>query len=331
MKERIVFIDLLRGIAAALMILGHSFIEYPVNISSVAWCAGMRHFIYTFHMELFFLLAGIVYRCSKYSTFIKGKTQRILVPYAFFGIFTLLVKIVGGSFVNGEVSLGEGLLKFLISGGEYWFLYVMFLILAIYPLIDKALNRAWMKLLLMCVLMMVHTFVELPNILCLSALVKYLPYFLIGHCLAEFVKNRDADKVTWHKMLGGVISVVLFIVSEIMLTYFGEIVFLEYIRALSVIYVFYCIVLLLISAAERVHFLCIIMDFLKLCSKYSLQLYLFNGYILVVLRVLLCSIMGIESPIIIVCIIWVGNLLITLTACKWIIPRIPIVRRLCGL
>ena len=55
-RTRIEEIDILRGIAAVLMILGHSFIEYPVDISTVSWCHALGHFIYTFHMELFFLL-----------------------------------------------------------------------------------------------------------------------------------------------------------------------------------------------------------------------------------------------------------------------------------
>ena len=53
-------VDILRGIAAVLMVLGHSFIVYPINISEVPWCAAVSHFIYTFHMELFFILAGVV-------------------------------------------------------------------------------------------------------------------------------------------------------------------------------------------------------------------------------------------------------------------------------
>ena len=61
-------VDILRGIAAVLMILGHSFIVYPVNIASVPWCTAIGHFIYTFHMELFFILAGYVYYLDRERT-----------------------------------------------------------------------------------------------------------------------------------------------------------------------------------------------------------------------------------------------------------------------
>ena len=52
--ERVKEIDYLRGIAAILMILGHSFIVYPIDISEGACCKAIQHWIYTFHMELFF-------------------------------------------------------------------------------------------------------------------------------------------------------------------------------------------------------------------------------------------------------------------------------------
>lgn len=48
-------VDVLRGGVEVLMVLGHSFIVYPVNIADVPWCEAMGRFIYTFHME--FLLS----------------------------------------------------------------------------------------------------------------------------------------------------------------------------------------------------------------------------------------------------------------------------------
>lgn len=75
-KTRNVQMDILRGIAVALMILGHSFIVYPTDISYVRWCAAVQHFIYTFHMDLFFLISGNCYHCVSYLLYIKKKAQR---------------------------------------------------------------------------------------------------------------------------------------------------------------------------------------------------------------------------------------------------------------
>lgn len=126
-------IDYLRGIAAILMILGHSFIVHPVDISQIPWCDKLGEFIYQFHMELFFILAGWVYQCTDYKSFIKKKINRLAVPYFVFGAGALILRAVGGSLINGVEPLHEGIFQLLFSGGGYWFLYVLLIIFAIYP------------------------------------------------------------------------------------------------------------------------------------------------------------------------------------------------------
>lgn len=110
-------VDLLRGIAAVLMVLGHSFIVYPVNISEVHWCAAIRHFIYTFHMELFFILSGFVYCCTNYKDFLRRKVERIAIPYFVFGIGAMVLRAFGGTTINGIEPINEGMKKLFFAGG----------------------------------------------------------------------------------------------------------------------------------------------------------------------------------------------------------------------
>ena len=125
-------IDILRGFAAICMILGHSILRYPIDLTCIPWCSVLEHWIFTFHMELFFLIAGICYRCFDYKGFIKKKFNRIMVPYLFFGILSLFLKAFGGSAVNRSESIGSGVTKLFFYGGNYWFLYVIFLIFLIF-------------------------------------------------------------------------------------------------------------------------------------------------------------------------------------------------------
>ena len=74
--ERIREVDVLRGLAIILMIIGHSFIVHPINNQNTPWCMALGHWIYTFHMELFFFLAGCVYHCSNYRKYIGKKIDR---------------------------------------------------------------------------------------------------------------------------------------------------------------------------------------------------------------------------------------------------------------
>lgn len=114
-------IDFFRGIAAILMILGHSFITYPVDISNVKWCAAIENLIYMFHMELFFLISGLVYKCVNYKKFINKKANRILVPYIFFGVLALFLRSYGGGAVNKVEPMNIGIKKLVFYGGGIGF------------------------------------------------------------------------------------------------------------------------------------------------------------------------------------------------------------------
>lgn len=331
-NQRIGEIDILRGIAAILMILGHSFIVYPVDISQIPWCHYTGHFIYTFHMELFFVLAGAVYYCSDYKKFMVKKVKRILVPYIFFGIITLLLKAFGGAAINGVESTGEGIIKFLFRGGNYWFLYVLFILFAIYPWIEKLLKTWQAEAIFALAVLILRQFTIVTDYLAIRNLLYYLPYFVAGRLLFHKIykegNTSNISKRTRFVIL--IIGIVVFLVidqaeirSEIE---FGTI--LSFIRAIAIIAVLYILVEIL---ARRNGSQGIVYKFIQDCGKYSLQLYLFNGFLLTALRIIICTLLHITTPVIIVAGIWIGNLVITLIACKIIIPRIPVVRDLCGL
>ncbi|MGV3119497.1 acyltransferase family protein [Lactiplantibacillus argentoratensis] len=53
MKKRIEWIDIARGITMISVVIGHSLYGYNNGLLS--------HFIYTFHMPIFFILTGYLY------------------------------------------------------------------------------------------------------------------------------------------------------------------------------------------------------------------------------------------------------------------------------
>lgn len=198
-QQRNEVIDLCRGIAAILMILGHSFIVYPVDISKIWWCSGMEHFIYTFHMELFFVVAGVVYNCSDYKAFIKTKFYRLVIPYLFFGILTMLFKAYGGNAINGVEPIGYGIKKLILYGGNYWFLYVLFIIFVFYPFIDAASERIKMlKYILIIGCIGVRFFIYGENLFQIGLVIKHLPYFIVGNMLSDRIHGggKQQNQIT---------------------------------------------------------------------------------------------------------------------------------------
>lgn len=63
-------IDILRGFAILLVVLGHALAPENIGTSDVEWCNGMYDFIYTFHMPLFFKFQDFV-------TFIVKVTENL--------------------------------------------------------------------------------------------------------------------------------------------------------------------------------------------------------------------------------------------------------------
>lgn len=75
MKQRNVAYDLMKGIALILMIYDH-LVQAPVGVSQ---------FIYSFHMPLFFILAGIfandISAIPSFKEYTRKNAKRLLLPY----------------------------------------------------------------------------------------------------------------------------------------------------------------------------------------------------------------------------------------------------------
>lgn len=92
------------------MIIGH--IPYCPN--------GLKIWLYSFHMPLFFFLAGITFNNSKYkilSTFIRSKVKGILIPYFIFAFCAWLYSCLaeGITFIRSGVFHYEVLIGKLLS------------------------------------------------------------------------------------------------------------------------------------------------------------------------------------------------------------------------
>lgn len=105
------WIDITKGIAIILMVVGHSSI--PASFSRYIW---------SFHMPLFFVISGFLYDADKYKrleSLIKRRIQTLIVPYVFFSIIALM----------GMSSLGLATWEELYKGWNgyaLWFIPVLF-------------------------------------------------------------------------------------------------------------------------------------------------------------------------------------------------------------
>lgn len=124
--NRITWLDIVKGIAIILMVLGHSSI--PDDIS---------RFIYAFHMPLFFISSGWVTNFTKYNIvdFILHKARTLLLPFVVYSAIALaLINCLDKSSFVLWVKSGWG-------GYALWFIPVLFFALVISQFIYKLENR----------------------------------------------------------------------------------------------------------------------------------------------------------------------------------------------
>jgi fucose 4-O-acetylase-like acetyltransferase len=70
-KKRMMWLDIAKGLAIILMVLGHCLSDQTA----------LHDFIYSFHMPLFFLAAGFTMRAKPRDVVVKSSARRLLVPY----------------------------------------------------------------------------------------------------------------------------------------------------------------------------------------------------------------------------------------------------------
>jgi len=174
------WIDCWKGLLIVLVVAGH------VVGGASHLCIGasqkalvfLYKVIYLFHMPAFFWLAGLCWRAKndEFVMFAVKKSRRLLVPYAVFGIFSVLAYVIlmrGALFsavtTNHYQGMGEGAwwqpFASLIHAGGWpngegfrcnsvlWFLPAMFSVTCFYWIVDRCLKSRTSQLCLVVLLL----------------------------------------------------------------------------------------------------------------------------------------------------------------------------------
>lgn len=112
MKERIVTFDILKGIGILLVIIGHTFMKE------------IGPFILSFHMPLFFIVAGYFFKYQPFLLQVKRDFRRLIVPYLFVVIAITIIDSIKRYWQIGVVDFNIGTLY--ECGTPAWFLLALF-------------------------------------------------------------------------------------------------------------------------------------------------------------------------------------------------------------
>lgn len=182
-KKRFAEIDVLKGIGILLVILGHSVPDYPINLRADVVAANLESIIYGFHMPLFFVSAGFVWQIADNGrisiNWLNKKAQRLLVPYITFSFVSLTLRLLFSAFTRSSVDIWEGIYGIILEGKYFWFLYVMFMILAMIEVLKTIkINLKWQYFIAL-IFYLIGIFVKSP-FLCLNRFGYYFLFTLLG-------------------------------------------------------------------------------------------------------------------------------------------------------
>lgn len=353
-RPRIREVDMSRAIGIMAMVLAHSFLVYPINILDRPGFYEFNKWLIDWIMELLFVVSGSCFYCINYKKFINRKIDRIFIPYLIFGFIALLLHSSASGLVHQHNGFLNGLKNLLLSGGNYWFLYTIFMIFLVYPWLTKIFDKPWKEVALVALLFAISDLI-VPmmkengihtNILCFKRVVYHMPYFILGKYA---VKNiAEYNKITWKQAIPIILVCigVYYLSNNLILHKYlyipkGEsyvrfqayyLAWYRFLRSMSVIVPVYIGIIYLLrwvdtgSKAAKPIF-----NMMKKCSQYSLQIYLFDAFWMTAIRTVLCNVLHITNPFVILFFMLSCNLALTLTLCEFVLKRNKYVAWLTGL
>lgn len=321
-------IDSLKGWAMFMVILGHSIILFPINLHEIPWCATTFAILGSVQMPLFFLVSGMCYSYkTDYKTYIVKKFKRLMIPYFIFDMLEAVVVAFAGEYVNsGGRAVFDSIESMILYGGSYWFLYTLFVIFLIYPLLDKLINKNKYTRGIFIAILLAPFILKLKiNLFEIGAVITYLFWFNLG----VFLKRKYSmetllrtEKPKWNVAIKIVVTLALCI---------G--IFCAFKTKTDLMFAMKCF--FVTSTGITASFLLVRTEwFNKMFArfgKYSLQLYLINCFTLGASRLVVCNIMGVESAAIIIAFNMLVDYFLAYLFIKYICERIKPVRFIMGM
>lgn len=208
MVPRIEWVDILKGIAILLVVVGH--MEYAEGTANPG-----RMLIYTFHMPLFFMLAGYTAALSlsrnpNLLQFICRRFLSVMVPYICWMLALPCIYATTGQI--SHYSIHDACMGIISGWGQWWFLPCLFLlqlVFVVYSHLHRHLSgRAWAGVIFLTVFAALYLAIrygcpqleKLPFQIFYIQKVYYmfLP-FSLGVAMFEFPKVKAA--ITGSKLL----------------------------------------------------------------------------------------------------------------------------------
>lgn len=325
-------INIARGIAVLLVLLGHSFPDAQTGIGNPI-AKSVFSFVYAFHMETFFALAGFVAVGKVFSENINfgkelvNKIKRLMIPYLVYSVITLVMKLFLNEYANNKFSVKD-VWKILCGenpNGGLWYLWTLFFISLFAILIGTVIKKSntKTKCIIFAVIGVVTYLVWMFLIRDFSSLefpgriVRYALFYNIGLIFGCYYDN--ISRKTFNAIVGVILLVAVFFMVNS-----GIRVITHYLKPLMAIfgmYGVYAIADYIDSKKNKVR------DAFMGLGDYSYDIYLISYFVQVSIRVVCWKILGLNYWIVVVS-MFVFGLIIPIILSKLIIRKVGLFRKL---
>lgn len=204
-KSRELWIDYTKMFACILVVIGH--LLQGLNKANIEWNENLYKyidtFIYIFHMPLFMCLSGYLYKkytainsWKEYFTFLKKKLINLGIPYIVFYLAYVFINMIFSSSVNSQKGMADILNILTNPMPPFWFLYALFFIFLVVPLLEKVMKDNKMIIFAVAVLVHILNIYLKTEIYAIDIVAEYFIYFYLGAILVGNLKEKNRTKFT---------------------------------------------------------------------------------------------------------------------------------------
>lgn len=292
-KKRVSWADYARGIAVILVVNKHLLMGLGgAHISLNSWVVAGNDVFFNFRMPMFFILSGIFIGKAlvKKSAFqiISGRLDTVMYPYLIWSFIQISLQILLRNYTNAKKSVQD--YTYILYRPhmieQFWYLYALFLVTALYVLIKYYLKPSvWAQLILGIILYFLSSFLK-PDVSqfkvddsLLHDVLYFYIFFAIGDAVSGLVLKKDNfERIASLRNLFYII--IPFVLSQAWWLYHRN----------PFILVFGCIVLLGCMFLYLISFLLDryrLLPWLRVIGNYSLYIYVMHILAISATRILL--------------------------------------------
>lgn len=211
------FISNLQIIGIILVVLGHSFHEYPDEAYGYEFI--ITRMIYSFHMPLFLFIGGylllytneISNKRRSVSSYILQRIKRLLIPFIVLTVVTFIPRSLLSNFADDSIHLSfrNFVLSFIDSDymviPYFWFIHVSFILSVLTFIVLQFFKRLRVNpavaLISLFIVLLIYALSSYPStsLLSLSRLKKLAFFFILG-CIYAFYEVNVDKWIRWSNL-----------------------------------------------------------------------------------------------------------------------------------